>query len=364
MSAEASSPRDHVGRPTKGRWESSHTGVGGRATLYDVAARAGVSIGTVSNYLHGNVRVSPETAKRVREAIGDLGYVANAAARTLKTGRTNTFTLAVSSLSQPYFAELAEQVIAAADARGCGVIVQSTGLSRSRIDKCIDMAKHGLTDGLIISPVLMGERDAQLFAGNYPLVLLGTQPFDAPCPNVTVDNVKASYDATMHLIHAGRTRVAFVGGEFGPLRTSRTCRARGYRMALEDAGLPFDMRLVRPVYDWNSLEGALAVDALLESVPDFDAVLACDDMLALGVMRRLLDRGRGIPDDVRVIGMDDVDQSRYAVPTLSTVDLGKQTVAEEAVRALLEQVEERRRGESSVRYVMHRLMFRDSSPAL
>ncbi|KAB8290326.1 LacI family DNA-binding transcriptional regulator [Bifidobacterium avesanii] len=351
MKADAGSRAGRSGRGT------------GRVTLREVAARAGVSIGTVSNYLSGRARLSGETAARVKAAVDELGYVANAAARTLKTGRTMTLTLAVVSLNQPYFAELAEQVIAAADERGYGVIVQSLGASRARVEKCVDAARRGVTDGLIVSPTLMGERDARLFEGTYPLVVLGTQPFEAPAPNITVDNVKAAYDATAHLIRAGRTRIALVGGEFGPLRNSRSCRAEGYRAALNDAGLPFDPRLVHGIYDWNSMEGARAVDVLMEYAPNFDAVLACDDLLALGVMRRLMDRGLRIPDDVRVVGMDDIGQSRYSVPTLTSVDLGRQNVAVEAVDSLIAQAAAGRRAAPELRYVAHRLICRDSSPA-
>ncbi|NMN01103.1 LacI family transcriptional regulator [Bifidobacterium sp. DSM 109958] len=337
---------------------------GDKVTLRDVAAAAGVSVGTVSNYLNGRARLAPVTAERVRQAVARLGYVNGSSSRgSFGAGRATTLTLAVTSLVQPYFAELAEHVIAAADERGCGVLVQSIGVNRSRMTRCVEAVARGSTDGLIISPLLMGEGDAALFAGGYPLVVLGTQPFEAPCPNVTVDNVRAGYDATMHMIRAGRTHIALVGGELGPLRSSRSCRAEGYRMALADAGLPFDRHLVHGIYDWNSLEGARAMDVLLEYDPAIDAVVACDDLLAFGVMRRLRDRGIGIPDDVRVIGMDDIDQGRYAVPTLSTVDLGKRVVAARAVDLLLDQVRDCRRAEAGQVTVRHSLVLRDSSPA-
>lgn len=337
-------------------------GKSGRATLHDVAALAGVSVTTVSNYLSGYPYMRAATKDRVKAAIDELGYMANPAARTLKTGRTGLLTLAVSDLRQSYFAELAERIIAAARYRGYGVMVQSTGLDRAQEIESIASVRSRMTDGLIISPAALRGDDASQFEGDYPLVMLGVQPFAAPCPHFLVNNAQAAHDATMHLIKAGCRSIAIVGGELEGAASSRTERARGYRMAIEEAGLPYDPRMIRAVRDWNSLGGAQAVMALQDDGIRVDGILACNDHLAFGVMRQIKDEGRSIPDDVRVVGFDNIDESRYSIPSLTTVDQSADDVAIKAVDSAIAQVEAGHRAEAGLTYVPYSIVFRASSP--
>lgn len=335
---------------------------GGRATLHDVAALAGVSVATVSNYLSEYPYMRQSTKDKVQAAIDQLGYVANPAARTLKTGRTGLLTLSVSDLRQTYFAELAERIIAAARHRGYGVMVESTGLERAREVESVQSVRRHLTDGLIISPARMTASDASVFDGDYPLVMLGVQPFEAPCPHYLVDNVRAAYDATMHLVKAGCRRIALVGGALSGDESSRTARARGYRLAIEESGQRYDPRMVREVADWNSLGGARAVTALFDDGIKPDGILAGNDHLAFGVMRQIRDLGMNIPENVRVVGFDNIDESRYSIPSLTTVDQSSDAVAIKAVDSVAAQIESGGRAPASVEYVPHELVYRASSP--
>lgn len=341
---------------------AQRTGRDGRATLHDVAALAGVSVTTVSNFLSGYPYMRASTRDRVRAAIDELGYVANPAARTLKTGRTGLLTLSVSDLRQSYFAELAERIIAAARRRGYGVMVESTGLDRSRELGGIDSVRNRITDGLIISPAMMTSADVSAFDGDYPLVMLGVQPFAAPCPHFLVDAVRAARDATMHLVRAGCRRIAIVGGALEGEESSRTTRARGYRMSLEEAGLPFDPRLVRDVRDWNALNGARAVAALFDDGIRPDGIVACNDHLAFGAMHQIRDLGLNVPGDVRVIGFDDIDEARFSIPSLTTVDQSSDAMADESVGSVIAQIEAGHRAPASVEHVPHRIVYRASSP--
>lgn len=334
----------------------------GNVTLHDVAAAANVSIATVSNYLSGYPHMRPATKERVRKAIDDLGYVANRAARTLKTGRTGLITFSVSDLRQTYFAELAERIIAAARYRGYGVMIESTGLNRGREIDSIATVKRRMTDGLIISPACMGADDAAVFEGTYPLVMLGAQPFEAPCPHILVDNVQAAYDATTHLIKAGCSRIALVGGAEDGVESSRTARVRGYVRALEAAGRPVRRDMIRTVDDWNALGGARAVAALFDDGIRPDGIVACNDHLAIGVMRQLKDLGLSIPGDVRVVGFDNIEDSRFSIPSLTSVDLNADMVAIKAVDSVIDQAMAGGRAEACVEHVPHSLAYRASSP--
>ncbi|NMN00605.1 LacI family transcriptional regulator [Bifidobacterium sp. DSM 109958] len=335
---------------------------GGRATLHDVAAAAGVSVTTVSNYLSGYPYMRQSTKDRVRKAIDELGYVANTAARTLKTGRTGLLTLSVSDLRQSYFAELAERIIAAARYRNYGVMIESTGLNRDREIGSIDSVRRRMTDGLITSPACMGAGDAAAFEGDYPLVMLGVQPFTAPCHHILVDNVQAAHDATAHLIKADCSRIALIGGAEGGEESSRTTRMRGYCEALREAGIPVRHELIREVRDWNALGGARAVTALFDDGIRPDGILACNDHLAFGVMRQLKDLGLAIPGDVRVVGFDNIDEARFAIPSLTTVDQSADTVAIKAVDSVIGQIEAGTRAPASVEHVPHSIVYRASSP--
>ncbi|WP_240811898.1 LacI family DNA-binding transcriptional regulator [Bifidobacterium avesanii] len=334
----------------------------GRVTLREVAAAAHVSVATVSNYLSGYPYMRATTKERIERAIGELGYVANTAARTLKTGRTGLLTLSVSDLRQAYFAELSERIIAAARDRGYGVLIESTGLDRAReLASPTNVLNHA-TDGLIVSPAMLTARDTDVFAGDYPLVMLGVQPFTPPCPYFVVDNVRAAYDATTHLIQAGCRRIAIIGGELSGPPSSRTTRALGYRRALEAHGIAFDQRLVRPVKDWNGLAGARAVTALLDDGLRPDGILACNDHLAFGAMRQVRDLGMNIPEDVRVVGFDNIDEARFSIPSLTTVDQSADAVAAKAVGSVIAQIEAGRRAPAMLEHVPHRLVYRASSP--
>lgn len=352
----------HEGR-TRERTQGERTPHGGRRqTLRDVAAEAHVSIATVSNYLSGYPYMRETTKKRVQQAIDDLGYVVNNAARTLKTGRTGLLTLSVSDLRQAYFAELSERIIAAARYRGYGVLIESTGLDRSReLASPTNVLNHA-TDGLIVSPAMLTERDTEVFAGDYPLVMLGVQPFTPDCPHFVVNNVQAAYDATTHLIAAGCRRIAIIGGELEGRPSSRTARAEGYRRAIEDHGMAFDLRLVRSVRDWNGLAGAHAVTALLDDGLRPDGIVACNDHLAFGAMRQVKDLGMNIPEDVRVVGFDNIDEARFSIPSLTTVDQSADALAIKAVDSIIAQIEAGHRAPAGLEYVPHRLVYRASSP--
>jgi DNA-binding LacI/PurR family transcriptional regulator len=308
------------------------------ATLHDVARVASVSIKTVSNVINDYPHIRPQTKQRVLDAIEELGYSPNMTARSLRSGRTGVIGLAVPELSLSYFAELADAVIKAADSRGVTVLIEQTDGDRKREIALLTSPRRQLTDGLLFSALGMGADDAELLRVKYPLVLLGERIFGGPTDHVTMQNVDAARAATAHLIASGRRRIAVVGAHEGEVIGSAGLRLRGYREALDDAGIPFDPRLVSYTTLWHRANGAASMRALLDSGVQFDSVFGLNDTLALGAIRVLQEVGLRVPADVGVIGFDDIDEAKYSIPTLSSIDPGREHIAATAVDVLLDRI--------------------------
>ncbi|MFB7249866.1 LacI family DNA-binding transcriptional regulator [Microbacterium sp. NPDC056234] len=308
------------------------------ATLHDVARLAGVSIKTVSNVINDYPHIRPTTREKVEEAIAELGYTPNLTARNLRSGRTGAIALALPDLSLAYFAELAAQVIHEAEAAGVVVLVEQTGADRDREMDLLRSPRLKLTDGLIFSPLGMGQEDAAALDVSYPLVLLGERIFDGPTDHVTMRNVEAAKAATEYLLRAGRRRIAVVGAHEGEVIGSAALRLQGYREALADAGIAYDDSIVGYTTLWHRANGADSMRELLARGVEFDAVFGLNDTLALGAMRVLQEAGKRVPEDVAVIGFDGLDEAEYSIPSLTTVDPGREWIAKTAVATLLERI--------------------------
>jgi len=311
--------------------------------MHDVAQLAGVSIKTVSNVINDYPHVRPQTRERVQAAIDQLGYRPNLSARGLRSGRTGVIGLAVPALSENYFAELADAVIRAADARGLSVVVEQTSGDRERELQVITGGRLRLTDGLLFSPFALGQSDVDALKTGFPLVLLGERIFDGPTDHVTMHNVSSARAAVEHLLDIGRRRVAIIGAVDGSATdtSSATLRVEGYRQAFEGAGLDVDPRLIRTTKHWNRTGGAWAIRELIAEGLSFDGVFALNDALGLGALRALGEAGLRVPEDVAVIGFDNIDETRFSMPSMSSVDAGSAEIALTAVHMLIERIEEK-----------------------
>lgn len=315
-------------------------------TMADVARRAGVSAKTVSNVLSGYPYVRESTRARVLAAVDDLGYELNVAARNFRSGRTGVIGLAVPELGQPYFGELADAILAAARRRGLHVLVEPTGYTREGELAALRAPRRGLVDGLLFSPAVLHQGDAELLDGlGYPLVLLGEQIFSTKVDHVTMRNVEGARAATDLLLDAGRRRIAAVGMLHSPTAGVSNLRFTGYRDALAARGIAVDPRLLGWADDgWHRANGARAMADVLDTGVEVDGVVAFNDALALGALYQLQVRGRSVPQDVAVIGFDDVADAQYSVPRLTTVDPGRDEIAEVAVALLQRRLVEGARG--------------------
>lgn len=307
-------------------------------TMQDVARRAGVSVKTVSNVVNGYPHIRPETRDRVLTAIRELDYQLNAAARNLRTGRTGMIALALPGLSEPYFAELADCVIASAEEFGLTVLIEQHGGRRERELEALAGARRHLTDGLIYSPLALGEGDEHHLDVPFPLVLLGERIFHGPVDHVTMANVDAARAATEYLLGLGRRRIAVIGVHPGERVGSAGLRLKGHLAALEAAGIEPDPGLLATAWHWRRGAAARSMAEVLDAGARPDAVFGLNDALALGAMHELQVRGVRIPEDVAVIGFDNIDEGRYANPSLTTVDPGREEIARTAVRLLAHRI--------------------------
>ena len=314
-----------------------------RVRLRDVAEHAGVSVKTVSNVVNGYVHVSPAMREKVQASLEELDYRANLSARSLRRGRSGVIALAVPALDMPYFAELTRCVVQEAEQLGYTVLVDQTDGLRERERVVATGIRSHLIDGLILSPVSMGYDELSQVGGETPIVLLGEKIGGADIDHVAFDNVAAARTATEHLLSLGRTRVAAIGYQAGAVARSGVAAVRraGYEEALASAGLPVRAGLTREVNGYLRGEGALAMASLLDGAADErpDAVFCFNDQLALGALRTLAVRGLRVPEDVAVVGIDDIEDGRFSTPTLSTIAPDKAAVAREAVALLHERLD-------------------------
>jgi DNA-binding LacI/PurR family transcriptional regulator len=305
--------------------------------MRDVAERAGVSVRTVSNVVSGYVHVSAATRVRVQQALDDLGYEMNVAAKSLKSGRTGLVALAVPDLETPYFAELAHAVVRAAARRHRTVLIEITGGVRERELKVVNGGRAHLTDGVLLSPIALTAEPVLRRRPDMPLVLLGEHELDAHFDHVGIDNVAAARDAVGHLLDLGRRRVVALGT--ADALPAAGPRLRGYLDAHRERGLEPLERLQVPTRSWVRAAGAAGIDAVLAAPgPPPDAVFAFNDTLALGAMRAVLRRGLRIPEDIAVIGIDDVAEAAFTTPPLSSISPDLDEIARRALELLDEQI--------------------------
>ncbi|HYH77232.1 MAG TPA: LacI family DNA-binding transcriptional regulator [Arthrobacter sp.] len=317
-------------------------------TMNDVARAAGVSLKTVSNVLNDYEFIRPATKQRVQDAIAELGYEANLTARSLRSGKTRMLGLVLSDLSAPYYGELASRLMTVAARRGYRVLVEQSGAAAENELNALQGAFRQLTDGLLFTPLALDGDAIASHRGKKPVVLLGEHVLDPRLDLVTMKNEEAAQAVTAHLLASGRRRIAVVGASPEQSAGGAGLRLKGYRKALEAAGVDFDPALVAPV-DWRRDAGAAAVAGLLDSGLSFDAVFGLNDAVALGALHELLVRGVSVPQDVAVAGFDDIDEARFASPSLTTVSPGMDEIAERSIALLIDRIEGRESADDGLR---------------
>ncbi len=321
-------------------------------TMKDVARLAGVSVQTVSCVVNGTGSISARTRQRVLHAIGELNYRPDPIARSMRTRQTCLIGLLVLDITNPVHAVIAEAVESAAHASGYKVVLYNVSNSPERERESLEAVAEGLVDGLVIVNSVDRERTLHFLAEERIQSVLIDCESDSAVPTVMVDNFRAAYVATEHLIRLGHKRIAHISGS-APMVISQQ-RLQGYRRALADHGLTYErvVYLLKACWDWDYAAGYRAMRELLADDPCPTAVFAASDQMAIGTYRAIAEAGLRIPQDISVVGFDDIEAAAYAAPPLTTIRQPFTDMAARAVAALLRLMDGQRVDE-----VLHVLPF-------
>ncbi|GAA4624616.1 LacI family DNA-binding transcriptional regulator [Actinoallomurus vinaceus] len=288
----------------------------GTVGIREVAQRAGVSPGTVSNVLNRPERVAAATRARVEQAIRELGFVRNGSAATLRAGQSRAIGLVVLDVGNPFFVAVARGVEDVVSDRDHAVILCNSGESPEREARNLRVLAEQRVRGVLITPTDEDLSRLDLLRQRGVAVVLVDHPATGDVCSVSVDDVAGGDLAVAHLLARGAERLAYVTG---PLAIRQcTDRRKGARRALRAAGLPARALEDVVVPEMNASGGALAAEKLLSGeLPD--AIFCANDLLALGVLRALSQAGVRVPDDVSLIGYDDIEFSSAAAVPLSSI---------------------------------------------
>jgi LacI family transcriptional regulator len=287
------------------------------ATIHDVAASAGVSTTTVSRYLNNRIELPATTAARIDAAITELDYRPNVAARRLSTGRTEAIGLVTPEIREPFFAELASAVEDEAERHGYTIFLSSTRSDRAREIAALNRLSDGHVDGLILMTNAPDDGTlAGLIARRRNVVLIDEDVPGVSVPRVLVENERGAYTATRHLIEAGHTAIAYVGGPVGLFSVEE--RLAGFVRAMDELGIPLRHELMQ----LGSFAPEFARSAVLGFLEERDpptAIFASSDYLAVGAIRALRLAGLEVPRDMSLVGFDDLPLTELFDPPLTAI---------------------------------------------
>jgi len=305
-----------------------------KITIIDVAAEAGVSFGTVSRVINNDVHVRKETRERVQKAMDKLGFVANRQARSLAGGKSDSIGVLVPDLGTGYIGELIRGIDAELSLTDLDLILYTTHRTASKEANYVANLARGMVDGLLlVLPRRPGDFIGTLTQQNIPFVLIDHQGTGQECPAVGAANWQGGYNATEYLIKLGHQRIGFITG-WMDLGCS-VDRLDGYRSALRTYHIPKAPELI---YEGTFFQpdGYAGASALLDLPEPPTAIFASNDVMAMGAMDAVRNRGLRVPDDVSVIGFDDIPQAAMIRPALTTIGQPLEKMGRVATQMLLD----------------------------
>lgn len=329
-----------------------------RPTISDVAARAGVSIGTVSHVLTGRRFVAPERRELVNRAVADLGYHPNRIARSLTLEETNTIAMVVPDVANPFFGELMRGVEEVARSAGFCVLFGNSDNEPVEERRYLTEFSERRVDGILLA-VAAGNGDTGASGPDLtmPVVALDRVPPDWPFDAVLVDNRHGIEQAVAHLVALGHTQIGLIGGD--PAQSTGRERLLGFEEAMLRRGLEPAWKSVGSF----SLASGRAQAAELLDRPRSEwptALIAANDLIALGVLAAAREAGVGVPDELSVCGFDDIAYAAIAVPALTSIRQPVREIGAQAARLLFDRIE-RRAGPAQTRVVRTELVVRQST---
>ena len=303
-------------------------------TVADVARRARVSRATVSRVLNQYAHIRPEVRVRVQRAMRVLGYRPDAVARSLARRETRTLGLVVADITNPFYAETARAILETAKANGYNVILCNTDNQPLVQEEYVEILRQRRVDGIIFGSVFLDDPVVEgLVAAGYPCLMYNRRLRTRRGNFIVLDNARASRDLTRHLVTLGHRRIGFVSGL--PNISTTAERLRGYRAALREAGISVEPDLIQP----GAFQAGTAQEAaqdLLKRCGRPTAIVASNDLMALGVIRAASDLGVRIPEDLAVVGFDDIEIADHPQVQLTTMAQQKAEMGRLAALGILE----------------------------
>ncbi|MCK6579238.1 MAG: LacI family transcriptional regulator [Anaerolineae bacterium] len=329
-----------------------------RATIKDVARASGLSSATVSRVLSGYEFVKDGTRSRVMEAVEQLGYVASLPARSLAGGRSRIIGLLVPNLDNGYVGTITQGIDKALSSANCDLVLYTSHRQPSKETYYVNAITNGITEGLLlIAPQFTSTYLAALRERDFPYVLIDQADPTGNSGVVEATNYQGAYEATRYLCKLGHTRIAFIAGALKVHSAAE--RLRGYKAALAECGIPSSKKLILDG-DYQQQGGYEATKHVLSNVdPPPTAVFASNDISAFGAMDAAREHGFSIPDDISIVGFDDVPQTSLVYPKLTTVRQPLEQMGQAAAEMLLERIEDRSRPPQRITLATH-LVVRDS----
>lgn len=306
------------------------------ATIYEVSELAGVSLATVSRVINDSGKVTPATRQKVKAAMQELGYRPNSIAQSLASNRSNAIGILVPELHGPFFGIMLSNIESELRAHGKHVIITAGHSDEEKEKDAISFLASRQCDALILHVYAVGnDYLLQLLKGSVPFVLIGRDIPEMAKDCVTIDNEQGEYLATRSLIELGHTELACIAG---PLwKSDGKARMAGFRRALAEFGLPFDENRVAEG-NYEEASGRQAMRELLGRKASFTALVCANDEMAAGAIAVARDNGLTLPEDLSVIGFDNVFFTRYMHPALSTVNYPIHEMGRMAARCVLRDV--------------------------
>ena len=303
-----------------------------------VAAMAKVSIATVSRTINGSSAVSDRLSKRVWQAIEQLNYFPNSHARTLVSGRSRLLGIIVENITNPFFPELIQSFEEIAVAHGYEILVSSSNSDPAILTNCVRRMLERKVEGVAV--LTFGEEEpvlGQLVNRNVPMVLAEFRLEDPKASTILLDYTTGIRAAVDHLVELGHTKIAFLAGPH-KLHSAIT-RENDFRTAMATAGLPIQTKWI--IECDHTLKGGVAGYGKLQSLGVRPTAILCsNDMTAIGVLRAAYNEGLRVPDDLSVVGLDDIDFAEFTLPPLTSIRLSRADLARAAFEALRQQAEE------------------------
>ncbi len=337
-----------------------------RPTQADVARLAGVSQAMVSYVLNDNpnITIPPDTRQRILTAIETLGYVPNNVARSLRTRKTMTIACVVLDITNPFHTVFARSIQDVAEAHGYDLILYNTDRLAKKEHNALRLLRQGRVDGVVITSLHLEADDfLPLLEINIPVVVQGAKVMSKevngfPLDSLHVNDVAAARTAVSYLVKKGHTRIGLLAGQEGSPHRKR--RELGYRQTLAEYSLPVEESLIRGG-NFREEGGYESMKRLLDLSPPPTAVFAASDLMARGAMLAITEVGLRIPDDIAVVGFDDIPSARLASPALTTISQFLDQLGRRAADMLFERLTSRAPDTGRREEMPYQLIVRESA---